>query len=299
MTAATVATGLHDLRRGVWRENPVLVQMLGLCPTLAVTNTVANTLAMGLATFFVLIGSSVLVSLLRRRIPGEVRISTYILIIATFVTIADMVLEAVVPDVHKALGAFVALIVVNCMILGRQEAFASRQPVGRAILDAVGTSVGFIIALLMMGAVRELLGNGTLLGVSILGPAFEPWVIMILPPGGFLTLGLWLARAQLVVGAADARRAGAARPRRRPEGGMMGELVWILVSAMVINNFTLMLFLGLCPFMGVSARVETALRHGRWPNIFVLVDHVALRVGRSTPSCCRTRPTSGSSRSSS
>jgi electron transport complex protein RnfE len=188
----TAGTGLSDLRRGVWRENPVLVQALGLCPTLAVTNTVVNSLAMGLATTFVLIGSSVLVSLLRRRIPGEVRITTFVLIIATFVTIADMVLEAVVPLVHKALGAFVALIVVNCLILARQEAFASRQPVGRALLDAAGTSAGFIIALLMMGAVRELLGSGSLLGVSLLGPAFEPWVIFALPPGGFLTLGLWL-----------------------------------------------------------------------------------------------------------
>jgi len=188
----TAATARQDLVRGVWRENPVLVQALGLCPTLAVTNTVVNSLAMGLATTFVLVGSSVLVSLARRRIPGAVRITTFVLIIATFVTIADMVLEAVVPLVHKALGAFVALIVVNCLILARQEAFASRQPVGRALIDAVGTSVGFIIALLMMGSVRELLGAGTLLGVPVLGPRFEPWVIFALPAGGFLTLGLWL-----------------------------------------------------------------------------------------------------------
>ncbi len=188
----TATTPRQDLVRGVWRENPVLVQALGLCPTLAVTNTVVNSLAMGLATTFVLVGSSVLVSLARRRIPGAVRITTFVLIIATFVTIADMVLEAVVPLVHKALGAFVALIVVNCLILARQEAFASRQPVGRALIDAVGTSAGFIIALLMMGSVRELLGAGTLLGVPVLGARFEPWVIFALPAGGFLTLGLWL-----------------------------------------------------------------------------------------------------------
>jgi electron transport complex protein RnfE len=185
-------TPSYDLLRGVWRENPVLIQLLGLCPALAVTNTVANSIAMGLATFFVLLGSSLLVSLLKKVIPHEVRISAYILIIATFVTIADMVLAAVVPDIHKALGAFIALIVVNCMILGRQEAFASKRPVSRALLDAVGTGVGFIVALLMMGAIREVLGYGTFLGFSVLGPSYEPWVVMILPPGGFFTLGFIL-----------------------------------------------------------------------------------------------------------
>ena len=133
-----------------------------------------------------------LISSCRRIIPHEVRISTYILVIATFVTVADMTLEAVVPDVHRALGAFISLIVVNCMILGRQEAFASKRPVGRALLDAVGTGLGFVVALLMMGALREVLGNGTLLGVSLFGPDFEPWVIFALPPGGFLTLGILL-----------------------------------------------------------------------------------------------------------
>jgi len=185
-------TPSQDLMRGIWRENPVLIQMLGLCPALAVTNTVANSLAMGLATFFVLCGSSLLVSLCRKLIPHQIRISTYILIIASFVTIADMVLEALTPEIHKALGAFIALIVVNCMILGRQEAFASKQPVGRALLDAMGTGAGFLVAMLMMGGLRELLGNGTLLGFAVLGPRYEPWIVMILPPGGFLTLGLWL-----------------------------------------------------------------------------------------------------------
>jgi electron transport complex protein RnfE len=179
------------------------VQLLGLCPALAVTNTVANSLAMGLATFFVLVGSSLLVSTLKNLIPHEVRISAYILIIATFVTVADLVLAAVVPDIHKALGAFIALIVVNCMILGRQEAFASKRPVGRALLDAIGTGTGFMIALLMMGGVREVLGYGTFLGWPLLGAAYEPWIIMILPPGGFFTLGFillafswWTSRRQ-------------------------------------------------------------------------------------------------------
>ena len=192
MNDASSAPAAPVLFRGIWRENPVLIHMLGLCPALAVTNTVANSLAMGIATFFVLCGSSFLVSLLKRFIAHEIRISTYILIIATFVTVADMSLAAFTPGLHKALGAYIALIVVNCMILGRQEAFASKQSVGRSMLDAVGTGFGFIIALVMMGAVREVLGSGTFLGVSLFGDNFEPWVVMVLPPGGFLTLGFWL-----------------------------------------------------------------------------------------------------------
>lgn len=208
-------TPAQDLLRGVWRENPVLVQLLGLCPALAVTNTVANSLAMGLATFFVLVGSSFLVSSFKRLIPSEVRITAFILIIATFVTIADLLLAAIVPDIHKALGAFIALIVVNCMILGRQEAFASKRPVGRAVLDAVGTGAGFMVAMLMMGSIRELLGNGSLLGVSLFGPSYEPWIIMILPPGGFLTLGFIL----LAFGWWRGRRAEAVPAVRRwPHG---------------------------------------------------------------------------------
>jgi len=203
-----------DFLRGVWRENPVLVQMLGLCPALAVTNTVANSIAMGVATFFVLTGSSLLVSTFKRFVPHEVRISTYILVIATFVTIADMGLEAVVPTVHKALGAFVALIVVNCIILGRQEAFASKNPVGRSLLDAFGSGIGFMIAMLMMGSVREILGNGTYLGMSVFGPSFEPWVIFALPPGGFLTLGVLL----LILSWVQRKRALKSAIREWPEG---------------------------------------------------------------------------------
>ncbi len=182
----------QDLRRGVWQENPVLVQMLGLCPALAVTNTVENSLAMGLATFFVLFCSSLLVSSFRRLIPPAVRIATYVLIIATFVTVADMVLEAVVPVIHKALGAFIALIVVNCVILGRQEAFSSKNTVGRSLLDATGTGAGFVIALFLLGSIREVLGYGSFLGIPLFGDSYEPWIVFILPPGGFLTIGFIL-----------------------------------------------------------------------------------------------------------
>jgi Na+-translocating ferredoxin:NAD+ oxidoreductase subunit E len=178
----------EDLVRGIWRENPVFIQSLALCPMLAVTNSVANAMVMSIATFFVLVCSSALVASVKDHVPREVRISSFILIIGTFVTVADLSLEALVPDIHKALGAFVPLIVANCMILGRQEAFASKNTVSRSLLDAIGTGAGFTIAMFMMGAVRELLGSGSFLGWDVFGPAFEPWVIMILPPGGFLTL---------------------------------------------------------------------------------------------------------------
>jgi len=187
-----VKTPREDFVRGIWKENPVLVQMLGLCPALAVTNTVANSIAMASATFFVLTGSSLLVSSLKKFIPNEVRISTFILIIATFVTVTDLTLEAIVPDIHKELGAFIALIVVNCIILGRQEAFASKRPVGRALLDAFGTGIGFAIALLTIGTFREILGSGTILGINVMGSNFEPWVVFVLPPGGFFTIGFLL-----------------------------------------------------------------------------------------------------------
>lgn len=203
-------TATQDLTAGIWRQNPVLVTLLGMCPTLAVTNSVANAIAMGLATFFVLLGSSVLVSSLKRFIPKEVRIASYIMIIATFVTFADLALAALVPDIHKALGAFIALIVVNCIILGRQEAFAAKNTVGRSALDAIGNGLGFFLALLMMGSVREVLGNGTFLGFRVFGPGFAPWVIMILPPGGFFTLGTYL----LIFAWWKGRKQATTHPRR-------------------------------------------------------------------------------------
>jgi len=182
----------EEFIKGIWKENPVFVHVLAMCPMLAVTNSAINALAMGLATFFVLLGSSTLVSLFKSLIPKPVRISCYVIIIATFVTVADYTLQALIPEVHKELGAFVPLIVVNCMILGRQEAFASKNPVGLAIADAMGTGIGFILALFILGSVREILGSGSLFGVLLFGSNFEPWIVMLLPPGGFLMLGLIL-----------------------------------------------------------------------------------------------------------
>jgi Na+-translocating ferredoxin:NAD+ oxidoreductase subunit E len=185
-------TASEDFLRGIWRENPVLVTVLGLCPTLAVTNTVINGFAMGIATTLVILGSSVIVSLTRTLIPKEVRISAWILIIATFVTVIDLVLAAAVPDVHKALGAFIALIVANCIPLARQEVFSCKNNPWRSALDALGTGLGFTLVQVLMSAPREILGRGTFLGYPLFGPRFEPWVVMVLPPGGFLTLGCYL-----------------------------------------------------------------------------------------------------------
>ena len=179
-----------EFLKGLWDENPVLRMLLGLCPTLAVTNSAINGLAMGLATTFVLLSSSILISLLRKVIPHQVRIAGYIVIIATFVTVADKYLAAYLPEISKALGPYVPLIVVNCLILGRQESFASKNGVGRSIIDALGMGLGFILVLVVLGGIREILGSATLFNMQILGDWFNPWMIMILPPGAFFTLGL-------------------------------------------------------------------------------------------------------------
>ncbi len=181
-----------EFLKGVWDNNPVLKQLLGLCPTLAVTVSAINGLAMGLAATFVLVMASLLISTIRKIIPPQVRIASFIVIIATFVTIVDLVMKAKFPDLSKALGPFIPLIVVNCVILGRQEAFASKNNPGRAFLDAIGMGAGFTIALLVLGGIREIIGSRTFFGLQIMPDQFEPWLIMILPAGAFLTLGLLL-----------------------------------------------------------------------------------------------------------
>ena len=181
-----------EFLKGVFAQNPVFVQVLGMCPVLAVSNTAINALAMGLATSFVLAMSNLSVALLRHWVPKQVRIVTFILVIATFVTIVDYVIQALSLELHRALGAFISLIVANCLILGRAEAFASKQSLSRSMLDATGMGLGFTIALLCLGCVRELLGSGSLFGVNLLGSHFQPWVVMILPAGGFFTLAGWV-----------------------------------------------------------------------------------------------------------
>jgi len=194
---STKSIGAEYLK-GFWDENPVFRQLLGMCPTLAVTGTVITGLAMGLATTFVLIFSSLVVSSIKRLIPAQVRIASYIVVIASFVTIADQFLKAYFYPISKAMGPYVPLIVVNCIILGRQEAFASKNSVGRSFIDALGMSSGFILALLVLSTIREILGAGTFLGYQVMGAWFKPWTIMILPAGAFLTLGVLLGIALVI-----------------------------------------------------------------------------------------------------
>jgi Na+-translocating ferredoxin:NAD+ oxidoreductase subunit E len=182
----------QEFNKGLWQHNAVLRQLLGLCPVLAVTTSAINGVGMGLATTFVLVCASFLVSLLRKAIPGQVRIASFIVVIATFVTIVDLTMKAKFPAMSQSLGAFIPLIVVNCLILGRQEAFASKNHPGRAVVDALGMGLGFTASLTTLGGIRELLGNGTLFGAPVMPGSFEPWIVMILPAGAFLTLGLML-----------------------------------------------------------------------------------------------------------
>lgn len=203
MPARTVG---EDFSKGLWKENPVFRQLLGMCPTLAVTNAMINGLAMGLATTFVLVLSSFVVSSIKKLIPSQVRIASYVVIIATFVTVADRFLAAFFPPISKNLGPYVPLIVVNCIILGRQEAFSSKNTIGRSLVDALGMSLGFIIALLVLSAIREILGSGTFFGHQVMGTWFEPWIIMVLPPGAFIALGILLGLANKIEEKSKSRR---------------------------------------------------------------------------------------------
>ena len=178
--------------KGFYEQNPVFQQALGLCPVLAVTTSVINGIGMGAAATFVLIASNVLISLIRKTIPNKIRIPIYIVVIATFVTIVDLAMAGFAPDLHKSLGIFVPLIVVNCIILGRAEAFAGKNNLGKSFLDGLGMGIGFTIALVLLGSVRELLGDGRLMGYPVMGTTFEPVLLMILPPGAFLSLGFFL-----------------------------------------------------------------------------------------------------------
>ena len=180
------------IRNGLVKENPIWVLILGMCPTLATTTSAINGLSMGLATTFVLMMSNIVISLLKSVIPDKVRIPAFIVIIATFVTMVEMVMKAYLPALYDSLGLFISLIVVNCIVLGRAEAFASKNSVGQSALDGIFMGLGFTWALTLLGLVRELLGTGCIFGHSVIGGA-DGMLMMILPPGGFLALGLLMA----------------------------------------------------------------------------------------------------------
>lgn len=182
-----------EFSKGLIKENPVFVLLLGLCPTLGVTTSGINGMAMGLATAFVLLFSNMIVSLIKKLIPSKVRIPAYILVIATLVTLVEMMMHAYLPDIYAVLGLFIPLIVVNCVILGRAEGFASKNGVGLSIMDALGNGLGFTLALTLLGLIREFLGSGSFFGVDLTGGVVSPMLIFILPPGAFISLGFIIA----------------------------------------------------------------------------------------------------------
>ena len=191
---------MNNLTKGFFKENPVLVLLLGMCPSLATTTSVTNAIDMGLSATTVLICSNVVISLLRKLIPSKVRIAAYIVIIATFVTIVEMLLKAFLPDLAESLGVFIPLIVVNCIILARAEAFASKNNVFQSFLDGAGMGLGFTIALCIIATFREVLGAGTWMGFQVMPASYEPALLFILPAGGFLSLGIILGVINLIKG---------------------------------------------------------------------------------------------------
>ncbi|MFO7154021.1 MAG: electron transport complex subunit E [Caldicoprobacter oshimai] len=188
---------------GVLNENPTFRMVLGMCPTLALTTAAINGIGMGLATTFVLVGSNLVISLLKSFIPQKIRIPAFVVVIATFVTVVSMIMQAFLPELNKSLGIYIPLIVVNCIILARAESFASKNSVLLSIMDGLGIGIGFTLALLLLGSIREILGAGTWFGMPVFSDGFSPAVIMILPPGGFITLGLVLGLLNKLTGRAE------------------------------------------------------------------------------------------------
>jgi len=186
-------SNIKVLSNGLFAENPTFIQLLGMCPTLAVTTSLINAIGMGLSATFVLIFSNLVISLLRKFIPDKIRIASYIVVIAAFVSVIEMLLKAYLPAISNALGLFIPLITVNCIILARAESFASKNKPVPSMFDGLGMGLGFTLGLSILGAVRVILGAGTLLGFPIFGASFQPALIFILPPGAFLALGVILA----------------------------------------------------------------------------------------------------------
>ncbi|MGI6110489.1 MAG: electron transport complex subunit RsxE [Eubacteriaceae bacterium] len=186
------------LTNGIIRENPTFRLLLGMCPTLAVTTAAINGLGMGLSTMLVLIGSNVVISALRKVIPNSIRIPAFVVIIASFVTIVGMLLEAYVPSLYASLGIYIPLIVVNCIIMGRAEAFAFTHSVGASFMDGIGMGLGFTLSLTVLGSVREIIGAGTIFGISLFGASYQPLLLIIMPAGGFIVLGLGIGLINLI-----------------------------------------------------------------------------------------------------
>lgn len=189
---------VKELSKGIIKDNPIFVLVLGMCPTLAVSTSVMNALGMGFAATFVLICSNIIISLIKNITPSKIRIPVYIVVIAAFVSIVDMVMAAYLPDLHKSLGLFIPLIVVNCIILGRAEAFASKNNVFLSIADAIGMGLGFTLSLSVVATIREILGAGTWLGMRVVASNYDPMLIAILAPGAFITLGLLMALMNMI-----------------------------------------------------------------------------------------------------
>ncbi len=189
---------IKSFKNGILKDNPIFVQLLGMCPTLAVTTTATDGMAMGLATTSVLLGSNLVISLFRKVIPDKIRIPSFIVVIATFVTLIGMFMHAYAPAIYKSLGLFIPLIVVNCLILGRAESFASKNNPVNSIADGLGMGIGFTLGLTILGIVREILGAGSVFGIQLFGEAFKPAIIMILPPGAFLALGVLIGIYNLI-----------------------------------------------------------------------------------------------------
>ncbi|MDD3803873.1 MAG: electron transport complex subunit E [bacterium] len=184
---------LKKLFNGIWTSNPVLILLLGFCPTLAVSTTLKDAIGMGFSALFVLVGSNLVISALRKFTPQKMRIPIFIIVIATFVTIVDLLLYAYFFPLHKSLGVFIPLIVVNCIVFGRAEAFASKNSIIDSLWDGIGMGLGFTLTISVLASIREILGNGTLLGIELFGKSYSPVIVAILPPGAFMTLGLMLA----------------------------------------------------------------------------------------------------------
>ncbi len=188
----------REFTKGFIKENPVFRIVLGLCPTLAVTTSLKNGIGMGLAATFVLVCSNVIVSLIRNIVPSKIRIPCYIVVIASFVTIVDLVMAGYTPELHKNLGIFIPLIVVNCIILGRAEAFASKNGVGRSFIDGLGMGLGFTFALAITASIREIIGAGKIWGYLVFGTKYNPVLLVVLAPGAFITLGLLIGLFNLM-----------------------------------------------------------------------------------------------------